>query len=384
MTSDALSRMAQNPFLLSAMLFVKQYNLSRVLPSTKISLYERLVETISQVAMSEPGNVANVFSKEAQIDLADFSYSLFTRHIEPQDIFSETDWVEFCTRAGRKTNLKTQLVKGRLLEAASELKEYRFMHRSLHEHFVGRAMLNTDVDIWPQRLHPAWRNAFIAYAGLLHKNGDLPAFKTLCRKIYQEQDYAGFQLILLANIFSACGINDSQKWVGEDIRRLMYEFCTHTFSEHHDLMISAVADMDPAWIEKEVLKDFDDPSYLKDIGGDEFYPGEDYALFGGEVDCPYFVLSKTRTSFAKTKLEEIFWAPDAQHAALAAAGFAKLSSISDKQKVVKKGLELDVEDPFFSRIYSFCQKANSPLSIPIYTKVLDSSWAEVPLSLIHI
>ncbi|PHS34928.1 MAG: hypothetical protein COA91_13885 [Robiginitomaculum sp.] len=374
-SSEALQSMAKNPFLLTAMIFVKQYRPKHSLPLTRIKLYERLIRTIAQVAKQDDTEDRNILSLEAQQDLANFSYHLFDKSCGVQHYFTDEDWDEYFSNRKSLPVLKKQILPARLLDSKPELKEYCFLHLSLQEHFISRAMQFKPIkEVWEKRLIPSWNNAFVSYGALLYTKGKTDKFRYLVTKLYNEIDYAGLQLILLAQIFGACGIKCTKKWIGADLRDILYGFCSETYSDHHHFMINAISEIDPQWLEKKVLKEFNDPEYFEDFGGDEHYPGEDYSTFGSDIGCPYFILSKTRTAFAKKTLQELFWGANQQHAMLAAPGFARLSSLKDRREVVAKGLSVDETHPMFSRVFAFCHEANSPQSVPFFEKVVETSW----------
>ena len=89
--SNALVEMASNPFLLTAILFIKSLNFNEALPQTRIALYETLINKITdQARLSKKDNA--ILDKEAVDKLSVLSFSLFEREGGALQLFERDDW----------------------------------------------------------------------------------------------------------------------------------------------------------------------------------------------------------------------------------------------------------------------------------------------------
>ncbi len=376
--SGALSSMAQNPFLLTALIFLKSRNPESPLPVTKIEVYEALIESIAFEARSN--KTPDMLSGPVQISLAKFSFDIFNSHSGIKQVFSDTQWNNFQHKNKTNFALHSHVLGARLITEEHNLNHrYHFIHLSLQEHFVARHMLCEEVkDMLPLRHIPSWRNAFIAYGALLFFNDDIPKFKTIVTTLWEERDQIGQQVILLAQIFASSGIRNTKPWIEKDLREFLLVQHGDFFNPVIDDMgMRALAELDPDWLCSEMEHDIQIDTEVSNpdfIDGEDWYPGSKFAFYGATEMCPYQIISTVKTGYAYQFLRDTFWGNEQTQALQAAPGFAHVSTYKDRQDILKLGLNSVFDSESFLRSFAFFDCLNHPEGIPIFMRCLNGPW----------
>lgn len=215
--------MARNPFLLTAMCYLKSANLDHKLPARRIKIYESLIEKIATQAQRHHGD-RNILSERALTELQNFCFYLYNND-SPKQIFSERDWFDYVDLSNHTNSIdfQRQILPGRLLTVWGELQpRYHFLHLSLQEHLIARALLNYPIEFALQlRFSPRWGTCFRFYAALLYQRGRIDDFKRLMRILAAERDLNQNSLLMMAEIFGDAGITDTQEWIDINIQELL-------------------------------------------------------------------------------------------------------------------------------------------------------------------
>ena len=301
-SSDTLMNLAENPFLLTALIFLKSLNLACPLPQTRISLFEMLIDKIRDQARLKNSNRA-ILDREALKRLESFSYSLFSRQNETVQLFELEDWAEAFPH--ETSYFESKVLPARLVtEQYYPNRKYHFLHLTLHEHFVARHMVSQPVNVMLEyRFNPVWRNAFIHYGALLKSKNFDEKFRTLVRTIFEECDEAGIHYILLVDIFSACGIKDTVPWIDEDLK----EYLSPGLAIWSDLQLlknASVGKLDAEWLVKYQLEEFEKELEFED---EEYFLKSSWFFYGLQDESPFQIIAKSRSSYARNKIKEAFW-----------------------------------------------------------------------------
>lgn len=380
MNSPSMLRMARNPFLLTAFIFLKSMNPDKGLPITKIGIYEALADNIVNYTRNHP--TKNLLSTQGLEALEQFSFSQFNSDNGLKHYFTDSDWDSFFKDEKLNALLDQEILPARLVGRQPEpFLQYHFIHLSLQEYFVARDMLKKEVEsVIDKKDIYGWKHAFILYGALLNHRKEYDKFRILVDTIFKRHDLAGFQLILLAEMFAACGIKNTRPWIGKDLRKLLFSFSHTDFSDHHYFIISAIAELDSEWLEnksiemarKEVVSQADGAV------GDDLFENYSFSLMDDDTDNPYWVLYKARTRSAKEFLKSIFYGDDQKHALMASKLFAYLSTDLDRRNLVERVINLEMDDPLFLRAYCFAEGARSPACLPVFFKCARSWWLNDP------
>jgi len=328
LSSDTLMTLAENPFLLTALIFLKSLNLEDPLPQTRISLFEMLIEKIGHQARLKTANRA-VLDNESSKRLESFSYSLFSRQNETVQLFELEDWIE--AYPNDNSYFENRILPARLVtEQYYPNRKYHFLHLTLHEHFVARHMLSLPVsEMLEYRYNPVWRNAFVHYGALLKSKKLDGKFRVLVKTIFEECDAAGIHHILLADIFSACGVKDTVPWIDEDLK----EYLNPGLAIWSDLQLlknASVGKLDAQWLVKYQLEEFEEEIEFEN---EEYFPKSSWFFYGLQDESPFQIIAKSRSSYARNKIKEAFWGEDETMALSAVFVFGQVATNADMDRV---------------------------------------------------
>lgn len=366
LTSNSLMGMASNPFLLTAIIYLKSLNIDELLPRTKVELYEILIEKIGDQARQKAKNQSilnpdDILNPDTLKKLASFAYQLFQMDEGPLQLFKLDHWLE--TFPDSKDCFDKNILPARLItEQFDPYKRFHFLHLTLHEHLIACHMLKMDVtDMLEYRYLPAWTNTFIHYGALLHHKGNLEDFKHLVSQIYLSRDLADAQLILMANIFSACGIKDTTPWIKVDLREIMFNVDDFALSDTWHAYFPALGALDPEWFaeheladiknnEIEILESVENENENENLESVE--PSYKYAkeiIYGNYESTPFQLILKAKSAYSRQVIRNEFWGDDEKTAMLAIAAFAQIASKHDIDKITRYLNDEVKSEKYFNR-----------------------------------
>ncbi len=366
-----IREMATSPFLLTALCFLKTTAPGADLPNSRIGVYESLLQRIAAQAQARHRDPA-ILSPDVQRDLADFACYLYCRPSGAIQVFPAAMWREFtaATPRAERTDFADHVVPARLLTVWHEADpQYHFLHLTMQEHLVARAMLAWDIDdALTYRFHPAWRAVFRFYGALLWHSGKAQPFAALTSALYQSRDISDLTLITLAEIFADAGLRDTRRQLGTDLRDRLWDAAAAT-SDHavgQEAFITALAALDPDWLAARTIADAD---YLIAVAskcaavleGDGHYDGHLPTLTGRGFGSPYMRLARARTPQARQEIEDAFCGKDQDRALMAATAYAGIAS-PERTRIVAA---LAMEKPDWSlRAYAFAYAKRSAEFLP--------------------
>lgn len=386
--SSGTREMARNPFLLTALCFLKSIKPNENLPLSRVEVYGELIYQIGYQARKRLKS-DDILAPHILEALQNFSFDLYDRPGGAIQIFSQNHWLKFSKKcedvdAG---DFKANILPSRMLSSwEGNDTQFHFLHLSLHEYLIAIAMLKRTVDdALERRFMPGWRAVFRFYGALLLQNGLDEDFKYLAKKLYKEKDINGFSLATLANIFSDAGIRDSREWIDEDLREELFIGIISGHDAGPVVMLEALATLDPEWLEEAVLTDLDDTvrSFEEHIAIEgEKYPGKGFVINGRGILSPYNQLAKARTGTANKIIRDAFWGDDQNLALLASYAYASTATPSEREVIINKANEISGSDPMALRVFAFAQAMYRAEFVPFLGKFLNfySDTAEAPFS----
>lgn len=375
-----MREMATNPFLLTALCFLKSTARNEQLPNSRIAVYETLLERIAHQAQSRR-NDHTILSPAAQQDLSEFACHLYRRPQGVVQIFTASEWHEFVATTGGAiaTDFERHIVPGRLLTVWSEADpQYHFLHLTLHEHMVARAMLDWPVtDALAFRFHPAWRSVFRFYGALLWQRGRPQQFAELTAALFQSRDVNSLSLITLAEVFADAGLRDTTRQLGTDLRQVLLELVAAT-GDHPigtEAFIDALALLDPDWLVERTAAAEDDLVAVglestEQLDVEAHFRGQHQIQFGQTFNGPYRRLGRSRNASALAIIEAAFWGDDQDRALMAATAFAEVATPEQCHRAVEAGMSAAMFDDLATRIYAFCLYRRSSAFLPFLERVI--------------
>lgn len=380
--SANLQQMAGNPFLLTALCFLRHSDLDRALPDSKASIYQRLFEQIARQAQRRHSD-ASILDAPTVRALERFCNALYSTGETPKQIFSDYDWQTFGTA---EIDFDRQVLPARLITALNEEDtDYHFMHLSLQEHLVARALLSGDMpDVLQIRFHPAWRSVFRTYGALLHESGRHDDFRALVTTLFGETDLLRLSLFNLAEIFADAGIQDTSKWLGEDLRSRIWDILTEGWNEVPAQALEAIRYLDAEYLEAKArlaLEELEqDLAYLKETYPEDFesavFPGEPYQQYGFEETQAPRILARSGTDTAHKHIRSLFL-NGPQHIALAVAtAFADLARPSDRLELAKLAETSPADSDLAYRLFAFAIASPAAELLPLLGKILEHNRSE--------
>lgn len=373
--SRALVTMASNPFLLTALIYLKSSRPHDPLPQTRIKIYEMLVDNIAGEAQRAKNS--GVLTDAVQASLAEFSYGLFQSDTGPRQVFEGAQWADFQRGQTIRFDLTEHVLGARLVTEENKLcRRYHFIHLSLQEHFVARHMVEKEIETVIQyRFSPEWRNAFIAYGGLLYEKNEIKTFKKLVAILWNDRDRAGQQVILLAQIFAAAGVTNTERFIDMDLKHALYEthFDQDTIIDSSGMR--ALAELAPEWLYNTKVKEINEDYVPTDfVDGDEWHSGSELSFIGEQEFSPFHTLATTKIKAAYQYLKSTFHGVSQERALEAAPGFSRVSTYRDRQDILEIGLAVNVDSEQFFRCYTFFDCLQHAEGVPVFMRCLTGPW----------
>ncbi|MCH9806734.1 MAG: NACHT domain-containing protein [Alphaproteobacteria bacterium] len=375
-----MREMSANPFLLTALCFLKSTAPNESLPLSRIEVYETLLQRVAHQARCRHGD-PEILSTAALDDLSRFACFLYDSPRGAVQIFAKADWTFFAGLKDRElaTDFERQILPSRLLTVWHEADpKFHFLHLTLQEHLVAQAMLD-----WPvskalqRRFSPAWRSVFRFYGALLWQRGRHAEFGELTEALYREQDINRLSLITLSEIFADAGLKDTSKWIGDDLRHELLHAASMGDDGGAEAFLDALAALDPDWLILRTLGSMDDTlsrfvELARDETAEEDYPGHNYVTFGRGLDSPYLRLARARSTRPHPRISEAFWGDDQPRALMAAYAYAETAKPHDRDRVVAFASALTEFDDDAKRAFAFAQASRSKAFLPFLDRITKS------------
>jgi len=375
--SSSMREMAQNPFLLTALCYLKSISPSVDLPITRIAIYETLIDKIALQAQQRLGNV-KILNPTILEELQNFVLSLYNRPDGVIQVFDRGHWHEFSKGNSKITidDLENNILPSQLISDWMGTKtHFHFLHLSMQEHLIARAMIDQSLEnALERRFIPAWRAVFRFYGALLLQQNKVQDFRHLVQVLYKEQDINRLSFLDLTSIFADAGIKDTKDWIGEDLREELYISAMSGHDAGPESMYDVLALLDPAWLEKAICAEMDEYLDLYEQGLIERnIEGEDFWSIATEDwhDSPYEQLAKARTGSAKAIIANAFWGDNQYRAIIAAHAYASVATPSERQNIVKKAASVSMSDNLAIRIFAFSRGLHRTEFIPFLDRILN-------------
>lgn len=373
-----MREMATNPFLLTALCFLKSTAPEDALPRSRVAIYEALQERIARQAQLRFSD-ARILAPEVLRVLGAFACFLYQRPNGVLQIFNHMDWRDFAA-AGTSADIRfeQQILPGRLLNVWHEADpHYHFLHLTLQEHLIAQHLLSWTVDqALSHRFAPAWRSVFRFYGSLLWHRNFQADFERLTSALYQERDINHLSLVTLAEIFADAGIRDTKPWIGDDLRSEIF-FCLKSADDSGtEAFIDALSMLDGDWLTDHVLAQKD--TGIADIfrkgdamleDAEEAYDGHRYVLFGNCLSCAYLHPGRAKTPKAVAAIAGAFWGADQPHALMAAHAYAETATRLERATAVEAAAKARMWSDQAQRLFAYAVESRSPLFVPFLQRV---------------
>ncbi len=374
--SPNMRQLAGNPFLLTALCYLKSFDPDNKLPESQIAVYEALFERISFQARKRD---SRVLTPEALDNLRDFCYYLYDQEDgNPIQVFGLSLWQQFKlrTKVQNSVDFEKNILPSRLLTAWGEADPYyHFLHLSLQEYLVACAMLDYPVEeALNKRFLPGWRSAFRYYGALLYLRGRTREFRTLTKTLYEEEDFNRFSLLILVDIFSCAGIRNTSKWIGEDLLVELEAGSMAGFESGSNAMLYALAELDPARLEKIACDEIDQLDRIYNAPPDNehyIYPGQDLINVGKTPSSPFEKLARARTPSAKQTLSDSFWGDNQKLSLMATSAYALVATPSERAQIVKAAGDVVIFNDQATRFFAFALCCRRPEFLPFLRRVIN-------------
>ena len=375
----SLRQMSGNPFLLTALCYLRHADLDRPLPESRAALYQRLFDQIALQAQRRY-NDESILDAEAIQALEDFSRALYEVPDEPRQIFSLYDWQ---THGPRKLDFHRRILPARLITSLNEIdSDYHFLHLSLQEHLIARALLRaTPPNVAELRFSPAWRAVIRAYGALLYQTGMHKEFRVLVRQLFEERDLLGMSVFHLAEIFADAGIRDTSRWIDDDLRETLWKFHEDGWDEVSALAREALQSLDSKFLEIKGYLAFENldnelDGLEKDVPEDFeqcVFPGEPYQQYGFDGAHAPRVLASARTDDAHRDLRAEFLGKDQRRALAVATAFADIARPSDRAELAALGSTVEPDSDLAIRLFAYAIAAPSSTLVPFLARFAEKA-----------
>lgn len=377
--APGMREMATNPFLLTALCFLKSTAPGEQLPSSRIAVYEALQQRIARQAQLRYAD-ARILAPDVLRAMSGFCCFLYQRPNGVLQIFNISDWLQYTQATGEGVDFERQVLPSRLLNVWHEADpHYHFLHLTLQEHLIAQELLCWTVEqALSHRFAPAWRAVFRFYGALLWHRERNDEFRRLTTALYSDIDINSLSLVTLAEIFADAGIRDTRPWIGDDLRHEIYFAQASADDSGTEAFIDALSVLDPDWLTAKVMGEKD--AIIASLFGqfdeatavyEEGYDGQRYILFGRCLSCSYLHLARARTASALDAVSTTFWGEDQSNALMAAYAYAETATRDDVAKVVLAGAQAQVWSETAQRVFAFAIESRSPRFVAFLARVAE-------------
>ncbi len=217
-----LRDIARNPFLLTLLCYVQNYNQQLLLPVQRSDVYAELIKLIQQQLRTKQCD--NTLFRKFELDyVCRFSHYLYTEvDNAPLQVFEYEHW-DACAAPDIPPDLDKHFLASRLLSNWRQKGDFYFIHLTFQEYFIALYLSNqAALNIKEHIFIPQWRMVYRFLAGIYGKKRDKKDIATLIRGLLEPVDKQGLLYIEAANLLVEAGIEDSLPILGYDLRHKLW------------------------------------------------------------------------------------------------------------------------------------------------------------------
>ncbi len=224
--NSRLMEMSRNPFLLTLLCYVQNFNKSSQLPIQRNEIYDEIINLIQkQLRTKYQDN--NLFRNTEFQYIAKFCYYLYTKvDNAPLQLFQHDHWYK-CALPDNPPDFERHFLSSRLLNSWKKQGDYHFVHLTFQEYFVAQYLSLLSPDQYTTYLfNPQWRVIYRFLAGILGQKKDKKAFNDLVRYLLNPVDKMKLLYVEAAMLLLEAEVEDSTSILGYDVReKLWYLWC---------------------------------------------------------------------------------------------------------------------------------------------------------------
>lgn len=247
--------MARNPFLLTLLCHVQNYNTHDILPVQRNDIYSEIVKLIRKQLRTKDKKNKNLLG-DIELDyLAKFCHYLYTQvKNAPLQLFEEDHWRN-CAYPDSPPDLKKHFLSSRLIKPWKIEGDYHFVHLTFQEYFIAKHLSSLKFeDIKYHLYNPQWRIVYRFLAGIYGKQQDKTNYFSLIKLILNPVDKTGLLYIEAAKLLTEADFEDSTPIIGYDIRDKLWETWCKDKSYIKNGAADALAQLSPKYVIKRYLK----------------------------------------------------------------------------------------------------------------------------------
>ena len=252
--NSRLLEMARNPFLLTLLCYVQNFNEKKLLPLQRHEIYTEIVDLIRRQIQTKKKN-DKLFGKPELKYLEKFCYYLYS-DVEnaPLQLFEQSHW-DNCAAPDTPPDFKQHFLSSRLLKRWKKKGDYHFVHLTFQEYFIAQHIANfTFNEATTHIYNPQWRVVYRFLAGIYSKQQNKELLYSLIQYLLNPIDTMGLLYIEAAMLLIEAGIEDSTSFLGYDIREKLWDIWCKDKSYLNNSAAYALSQLSPNYIIKNHLK----------------------------------------------------------------------------------------------------------------------------------
>lgn len=218
-----LNDIARNPFLLTLLCYVQNYNQQSLLPVQRSDVYAELIKLIQQQLRTKQCD--NTLFRKLELDyICRFSHYLYTEvDNAPLQVFEYEHW-DACATPDIPPDLDKHFLASRLLSNWRQKGDFYFIHLTFQEYFIARYLSEQPtLNVKEHIFIPQWRMVYRFLAGIYSKKRDRKEITILIRSLLEPVDKQGLLYIEAANLLVEAGIEDSLPILSYDLRHKLWD-----------------------------------------------------------------------------------------------------------------------------------------------------------------
>jgi len=252
--NSRLLEMARNPFLLTLLCYVQNFNEDKLLPLQRHEIYSEIVDLIrKQLRTKEKNNI--LFGKPELKYLERFCYYLY-QEVEnaPLQLFEQEHWVE-CAAPETPPDFNKHFLSSRLLKEWKTRGDYHFVHLTFQEYFIAQHISGFSFDEAIAHIHnPQWRVVYRFLAGIYSKHKNKELIYKLVQHLLNPVDVMGLLYIEASMLLVEAEIEDSSSFLGYDIREKLWDIWCKDKSYLKNGAAEALSQLSPDFVVRAYLK----------------------------------------------------------------------------------------------------------------------------------
>jgi len=252
--NSRLLEMARNPFLLTLLCYVQNFNEEKLLPLQRNEIYTEIIDLIRrQIRTKKKDN--KLFGKPEVKYLEKFCYYLYSEvENAPLQLFDQEHWND-CATPDTPPDFKQHFLSSRLLKKWKKQGDYHFVHLTFQEYFIAQHLANFTFDEAIAHIHkPQWRVVYRFLAGIYSKQQNKELIHKLIKYLLNPVDAMGLLYIEATMLLVEAGIEDSSSFLGYDIREKLWDIWCEDKSYLKNGAADALSQLSPNYIVKNHLK----------------------------------------------------------------------------------------------------------------------------------